>query len=61
MFEKLYLVDANDLERIQDRPPLSYLEIYDSIVKSKKEQEEETRKKKKIPVKNWLRYEWKHT
>jgi hypothetical protein len=56
MFKTLYLVDQSTLDRIQkapeERPALSYAEIYDSIIACEKKEPE------KKPLTKWIPYRW---
>lgn len=59
MYKKLYLVDKATLaalEKPQERPALSYSEIYDSIIAC--ETQEEKEKPKKATPPRWLHYFW---
>lgn len=54
MFEKLYLVDQKQLEKIQESPApfLSYSDIYEAIVNTKAEESTKISRKKVITT--WL-------
>jgi hypothetical protein len=60
MFKKLYLVDKQTLDKIktneQERPALSYAEIYDSIVAC--DAEKRTAPAEKLELRKWLKYRW---
>lgn len=57
MFKKLFLVDQPTLDRIQkapeERPALSYAEIYDSIVAC-----DSKKTAVKVPLTKWVRFRW---
>jgi hypothetical protein len=60
MFKKLYLVDKQTLDKIkaneQERPALSYAEIYDSIVACKADKSKVGTEK--LELRSWLKYRW---
>jgi hypothetical protein len=54
MFDKLYLVDENELRRIEKTPILSYKEIYDAVIATK----DYRLASKKLTLRTWLEFKW---
>ena len=53
MFEKLFLVNAAQLDKINESttPPLNYTELYNAVIKSKLEESAPTAK---LQLREWL-------
>jgi hypothetical protein len=55
MFDKLYLVDENELRRIEKTPILRYKDIYDAVIATK---EHRSAREKKQTLRTWLEFKW---